>query len=107
MPAHGSEHHVDAEFFKRVRARHYVLSALEPSEHVLNALCEGKEVWEDKQLQVTLIPTYETDALRKWYVQNEERLARLKIDVSPAACHATITMDDNPELTCQVYKLEF
>lgn len=107
IPAHGSEHHCDVDFFKRVRARHYVLSAVETSETTLNALCEGKEVWEDKQLQVSLIPTYESEALRRWFVHNEERLTRLRIDVLPAACHATITMDDNPDLTCQVYKLEF
>ena len=34
-------------------------------EHVFNALCEGKEVWEDKQLSVTLVPTYESEALKK------------------------------------------
>lgn len=107
VPAHGSEHHVDAEFFKRVRARHYVVSALEPSEHVMNALCEGKETWEDKHLEVSVIPTYEGEALRKWYLANEERLRRLKIDIVPAASYAQVTFDENSELACQVFRLEF
>lgn len=107
VPAHGSEHHVDAEFFKRVRARHYVVSALEPSEHVMNALCDGKETWEDKHLEVSVIPTYEGEALRKWYLANEERLKRLKIDIVPAASYAQVTFDENSELACQVFRLEF
>ena len=110
IPAHGNGNYVDVEFFKRVRAKNYVLSSAEPNEHVLNALAEAKELhWtsaEDKSALVTLIPTYETETLRKWFVQNEERLARLHIDVSPAACHATVTMDENPQSSCNVYKLE-
>ena len=107
IPAHGNGHYCDSDFFKRVRARHYVLSAEEPSEQIFNALVAGKETWEDKNLQVTLIPTYESEAIRNWFVQNEEKLASLKIDVLPAANTATLTMDENPELSCQVLKLEF
>lgn len=107
IPAHGNGNYCDAEFFKRVRARNYVLSALEPNESILNALIEAKETWEDKSLQVSLIPTYESDLMKKWFVSNEEKLVRLKIDVLPAAKYATITMDENPDLSCHVYKLEF
>jgi hypothetical protein len=45
--------------------------------------------------------------MRRWFEANEENLARLKIDIMPAANYATITMDDNPDLSSQVYKLEF
>lgn len=107
IPAHGNDHYCDAEFFKRVRARHYVLSSVEPTENILNALCDGKEQWEDKNLQVSLVPTYESETLRKWFLVNEERLSKLKIDILPAANNATITIEDNADLTCQVYKLEF
>lgn len=107
IPAHGNQFYVDAEFFKKVRARHYVLSTEEPNEHVLNSLIEAKETWDEKGLQVSLIPTYESEVMRRWFETNEETLARLKIDVMPAANYATVTMDDNPDLSCQVYKLEF
>lgn len=107
IPAHGNQFYVDAEFFKKVRARHYILSTEEPNEHVLNALIEAKETWDEKSLQVSLIPTYESEVMRRWFEANEETLARLKIDVMPAANYATVTMDDNPDLSCQVYKLEF
>ena len=52
IPHHGDPKYCDVEFFKRVRARHYVLSALEPSVEVLDALVEGKQSWtgDDKDL---------------------------------------------------------
>ncbi len=110
MPAHGNGAYVDVEFFKRVRAKHYVLSGVEPSEHVLNALAEAKEQYwtsvEDRAAPVSLITTYETDVLRNWFVQNEDRLARLHIEVMPPACVNEITMDENPESTCRALKLE-
>ena len=107
IPAHGNVFYVDAEFFKKVRARHYVLSTEEPSESILNAIIEAKETWEDKNMQVSIIPTYESEVIRRWFISNEENLARLKIDILPAANLATLTMDDNPDLSCQCYKLEF
>jgi hypothetical protein len=110
IPAHGNSQYVDVDFFKRVRARYYVLSCLEPSEHVLNALLEAKEnFWsgEDKNALVNLVPTHETELLRKWFVQNEEKLAKLKIEILPAADMATLTIDDDPDSSCHAYKIEF
>jgi len=107
IPAHGSGHYCDFDFFRRVRSRHYILSTQDASEDVLNALIKAKETWEEKNLQVSIIPTYESEQLRRWYVYNEEKLAKLKIDVYPAASLSTLTMEENPELSCQLYKLEF
>lgn len=107
IPAHGNGHYSDLEFFRRVRSRHYILSTQEPNQDLLNALVKAKESWEEKQLQVSIIPTYESDVLRSWFIQNEEKLAKLKIDVHPAANLATLSMDDLPDFSCQVYKLEF
>lgn len=52
IPHHSDPQYSDVEFFKRVRARHYVLSTLEPSAQVLDALLEGKQSWtgDDKDL---------------------------------------------------------
>ena len=107
IPAHGTSFYVDTDFLKKVRARHYVLSTEEPTEKLLNALLEAKESWEEKSLQVSIIPTYESEVVRRWFLANEDTLARLKIDITPAANMSTLTMDDNPDLTCQLYKLEF
>lgn len=45
IPHHSDPKYSDVEFFKRIRARHYVLSTLEPSTQVLEALLEGKQSW--------------------------------------------------------------
>ena len=52
IPHHSDPQYADVEFFRRVRARHYVLSSLEPSAQVLDALLEGKQSWtgDDKEL---------------------------------------------------------
>lgn len=52
IPHHSDPQYSDVEFFRRVRARHYVLSSLEPSAQVLDALLEGKQSWtgDDKEL---------------------------------------------------------
>lgn len=107
IPAHGDSHYVDTDFFRKVRARHYVLSTEEPSEKLLNAIVEAKETWEDSSLPITIIPTYESDVLTAWFTNNEDLLAKLNINITPAASMSTLTMDDNPDLTCQLFKLEF
>ena len=50
VPHHGDANYSDVEFFKKVRARYYVLSGVEPSKEVLNALLEAKMTWENKDL---------------------------------------------------------
>jgi len=52
IPHHSDPKYCDVDFFRRVRARHYVLSTLEPSPQVLDALLEGKQSWtgDDKEL---------------------------------------------------------
>ena len=50
VPFHGDSHYTDAEFFRRVRARYYVFSGVEPCKEVFNALLEGKKTWENKEL---------------------------------------------------------
>ena len=50
VPYHGDSHYTDIEFFKRVRARYYVFSGVEPCKEVFNALLEAKKTWENKEL---------------------------------------------------------
>ena len=50
VPHHGDARYTDMEFFKRVRARYYVFSGVEPSREVFQALLEAKKTWEDKDL---------------------------------------------------------
>lgn len=106
VPAHGHAQYCDVEFFRRVRARHFVFSSEEVSESVLNALLDAKETWEDKSVPVSLVLTYESEAAQRWYVANQERLLRLKVDVMPAANMGTVTLDDNPDMSCRALKIE-
>lgn len=50
VPHHGNSNYSYVDFFKRIRARYYVFSGIEPSKEVYNALLEAKQTWEDKEL---------------------------------------------------------
>lgn len=50
VPHHGNSNYSYIEFFKRVRARYYVFSGIEPSKEVYSALLEAKQTWDDKDL---------------------------------------------------------
>ncbi|KAG5672420.1 hypothetical protein PVAND_002550 [Polypedilum vanderplanki] len=106
VPHHGNSYYSHVEFFKKVRARYYVFSGTEPSKEVYNALLEAKQTWEDKNLEVTIIPTYDTDVLGYWVSENEELLAKYHIDLSPSAARCTINLQDH-ETSCSAYRLEF
>merc|ERR1711962_808367 len=106
VPHHGSSNYANAEFFKRVRARYYVFSGVEPSRDVFNALLEAKKTWENKDQEVTIIPTYDTDVLGYWVAENEELLTELRIDLAPSASRCTINLQDH-ETSCAAYRLEF
>ena len=46
IPHYGNPYYTSLEFFKRIRARYYVLSGTDPSKEVLNALLEAKKLWD-------------------------------------------------------------
>lgn len=56
--------------------------------------------------EVTIIPTYDTDTLGYWVAENEDTLAKYKIDLSPSASRCTINLQDH-ETSCSAYRLEF
>ncbi|XP_050403006.2 microtubule-associated protein 1B isoform X2 [Patella vulgata] len=106
VPNHGESNYCDVEFFKRIRARHYVLSALTPNPEILNALLEAKPTWDNKDTEVMVIPTYDNETLRHWMGLNKEKLSQLKIDVAPSASRCFIQLQDH-EANCSAYRLEF
>lgn len=105
IPNHGDPDYCDIEFFKRVRSRYYVLSALSPNPKVLDCLMEAKATWEEKDLEVTLIPTYDNDTLRHWMGLNKEKLHELHMDMTPAVSRCTIQLQDL-ETSLPAYRLE-
>ncbi|KAL5005551.1 hypothetical protein ScPMuIL_019007 [Solemya velum] len=106
IPNHGNSSYTDVEFFKRIRARFYVLSSLSPDPQVLNSLVEAKQTWEDKEMEVTVIPTYDNDNLRHWMALHKDKLNEHKIDIAPSANRCTIQLQDH-ETSCSAYRLEF
>ncbi|KAG7271751.1 hypothetical protein CRUP_032654, partial [Coryphaenoides rupestris] len=96
IPNHCSAKNIDQDFFKRVRSSYYVVSgndasSAEPSRDVLDALLDGKAQW-GSNLQVTLIPTHDTEVTREWYQQTHERQQELNIMV--LASSSTVVMQD-------------
>uniref|UniRef100_A0A3B3Q8T7 Microtubule associated protein 1B n=1 Tax=Paramormyrops kingsleyae TaxID=1676925 RepID=A0A3B3Q8T7_9TELE len=104
IPNHCSAKNVDAEFFKRVRSSYYVVSgndqaAQEPSKAVLDSLLEGKSQW-DNNMQVTLIPTHDSEVMREWYQQTHEKQQDLNIMV--LASSSTVVMQDESFPACKI-----
>ncbi|XP_053933259.1 microtubule-associated protein 1A [Cuculus canorus] len=104
IPNHCSGKNTDPEFFKRVRASYYVVSGNdaangEPSRAVLDALLEGKSQW-GENLQVTLIPTHDTEVTREWYQQTHEKQQELNIMV--LASTSTVVMQDDSFPACKI-----
>jgi microtubule-associated protein 1 len=106
IPSHADAGMVDVDFFKRVRARHYVLSASQVDPAVLDMLVEGKASWGDATSEVTVIPTYDSDTLIQWMALRKDDLDRLNIDVAPSANRCTIQLQDHTT-SCSAFRLEF
>ncbi|XP_066272104.1 microtubule-associated protein 1B-like isoform X1 [Branchiostoma lanceolatum] len=105
VPAHANSSYTDAEFFRRIRCRYYVISGNskstdEPSISVLNALLEGKQMWNNGDFEVTLIPTYDTDAMREWYQKNYSTLEQARINV--IASGSKVVMQDESFEACKI-----
>ncbi|XP_074932939.1 microtubule-associated protein 1B-like [Phalacrocorax aristotelis] len=104
IPNHSNSKNVDVEFFKRVRSSYYVVSgndsaAEEPSRAVLDSLLEGKAQW-DTNMQVTLIPTHDSEVMREWYQETHEKQQDLNIMV--LASSSTVVMQDESFPACKI-----
>ncbi|KAM3877186.1 microtubule-associated protein 1A [Diretmus argenteus] len=104
IPNHCSAKNVDQEFFKRIRSAYYVVSGNdagsgEPSRGVLDSLLDGKAQW-GSNLQVTLIPTHDTEVTREWYQQTHERQQELNVMV--LASSSTVVMQDESFPACKI-----
>ncbi|NXD04660.1 MAP1B protein, partial [Certhia familiaris] len=104
IPNHSNRKNVDVEFFKRVRSSYYVVSgndsaAEEPSRAVLDSLLEGKAQW-DSNMQVTLIPTHDSEVMREWYQETHEKQQDLNIMV--LASSSTVVMQDESFPACKI-----
>nr|XP_003930512.2 microtubule-associated protein 1S-like [Saimiri boliviensis boliviensis] len=105
LPSGSSAHLVDEEFFQRVRALCGVVSGQDQREEegtraVLDALLAGKQQW-DRDLQATLIPTFDSAAMHTWYAGTHARLQALSITVLGGSS-STVSVRDDAFRACRV-----
>ncbi|XP_070687905.1 microtubule-associated protein 1S [Pempheris klunzingeri] len=94
---------VDLEFFRRLRASHYIVSGDDPVKEVamrsiLDALLEGKSSW--PEVQVTLIPTFDSLPMHEWYQETHDRQRELSITV--LGSNSTVAMQEETFPACKV-----
>ncbi|XP_016354446.1 microtubule-associated protein 1B-like [Sinocyclocheilus anshuiensis] len=103
LPSGSAASTVDAEFFRRLRSSCYIISGDEPQKEtvmrsILNSLLEGKASWPD--VQVTLIPTFDSLTMHSWYQETHERQRDLAITV--LGSNSTVAMQDETFPACKV-----
>ncbi|XP_076879942.1 microtubule-associated protein 1S [Brachyhypopomus gauderio] len=94
---------VDVEFFRRVRSSCYIISGEEPNKEsvmrpILNSLLDAKALWPD--VQVTLIPTFDSVTMHDWYQETHER--RRELAVTVLGSNSTVAMQDETFPACKV-----
>lgn len=105
IPGHGSLQFFDVDFFRRVHARHYVLSSINPNVKALALLVEGKQTWEDPSVEVSIIPTYDSEQMLSWIQENRDQLQKLNIKIGPPAYKCTMQLQEL-DTSCASYRLE-
>ncbi|XP_029905013.1 microtubule-associated protein 1B [Myripristis murdjan] len=94
---------VDVDFFRRLRSSCYIVSGDDPVKEVamrsiLDALLEGKSCWPD--VQVTLIPTFDSLVMHEWYQETHDRQRELSITV--LGSNSTVAMQEETFPACKV-----
>jgi len=95
---------VNADFFRRIRARYYVVNSSDPDPRVLEFLADGITTWESPVEPVTVIPTGNAESLLEWYSTHCEQMTALQISVSPSASQCAVELQG---YSCSAYRLEF
>ncbi|XP_051980502.1 microtubule-associated protein 1B [Xyrauchen texanus] len=103
LPSGAAAPTVDVEFFRRLRSSCYIISGDEPHNEnvmrsILDSLLEGKASWPD--VQVTLIPTFDSLTMHDWYQETHERHKDLGITV--LGSNSTVAMQDETFPACKV-----
>ncbi|XP_070764943.1 microtubule-associated protein 1S [Enoplosus armatus] len=103
LPSGCASSTVDLEFFRRLRSSHYIISGDDPVKEVamrsiLDALLEGKSNW--PEVQVTLIPTFDSLSMHEWYQETHDRQRELSITV--LGSNSTVAMQEETFPACKV-----
>nr|XP_061834286.1 electromotor neuron-associated protein 1 [Nerophis lumbriciformis] len=103
LPSGSASSTINSDFFRQLRSSYYVVSGEEPVKAaamrgILDALLDGKSSWPD--LQVTLIPTFDSVAMHEWYQDTHERQKELSITV--LGSNSTVAMQEETFPACKV-----
>ncbi|XP_067872096.1 electromotor neuron-associated protein 1 isoform X2 [Heterodontus francisci] len=104
VPNNYSARTINADFFRRLRSSVYVISGDDSQKegalrNILDSLLEGKAVW-GNSIQVTIIPTFDSPIMHKWYQETHERQQSLNITV--LGSNSTVVMQEETFAACKV-----
>uniref|UniRef100_H2LDU7 Microtubule associated protein 1S n=1 Tax=Oryzias latipes TaxID=8090 RepID=H2LDU7_ORYLA len=103
LPSSSASSTVDSDFFSRLRSSYYIISGEDPAKEasmrsILDALLEAKGSWPD--VQVTLIPTFDSLAMHEWYQESHEQQRQLLVTV--LGSNSTVAMQEETFPACKV-----
>ncbi|XP_068448903.1 electromotor neuron-associated protein 1 [Clinocottus analis] len=103
LPSGCASSTVDPDLFRGLRSSYYVISGDDPVKadsmrSLLDALLEGKGGW--PEVQVTLIPTFDSLAMHEWYQETHDRQRELSITV--LGSNSTVAMQEETFPACKV-----
>ncbi|XP_034562814.1 microtubule-associated protein 1S [Notolabrus celidotus] len=103
LPSGCASSSVDLDFFRRLRSSHYIVSGDDHMKDdamrtLLAALLDGKTSWPD--VQVTLIPTFDSLVMHEWYQETHDRQRELSITV--LGSNSTVAMQEETFPACKV-----
>lgn len=103
LPSGCASSTMDPDFFRRLRSSYYIVSGDDPVKEaamrsILDALLEGKSSWPD--IQVTLIPTFDSLAMHEWYQETHDRQRELSVTV--LGSNSTVAMQEETFPACKV-----
>ncbi|KAL8178017.1 UNVERIFIED_CONTAM: hypothetical protein K2H54_025579 [Gekko kuhli] len=104
IPGAASAQQVGEDFFRLIRSQCYVISGEDHIKEgvmrgILDALLSGKQHWASDS-QVTLIPTFDSQAMHEWYLETLERQRELGVTVLGST--STVAMQDESFPACKV-----
>ncbi|KAM4810408.1 microtubule-associated protein 1S [Rhinophrynus dorsalis] len=104
LPGGHGAHTIEEDFFRRVRSSCYVISGDDPAKEevtrrILDSLLAGKSHW-PQDVQVTLIPTFESAAVHEWY--HETHVLQQSLGVTVLGSTNSVSMQGETFPACKV-----
>ncbi|KAM4709558.1 microtubule-associated protein 1S [Discoglossus pictus] len=104
LPGGTGAYTIEEDFFKRVRSSCYIISGDNPAKEkvtrrILDSLLSGKGHW-PQEVQVTLIPTFESASVHEWY--NETHAQQQALGITVLGSTSSVAMQGETFPACKV-----